>query len=142
MSSSSREREREYVKTNTGDLVSRRAQVHGSQNLYLKGKVRGALGRGGRHCARVRGVTRMPDCLTAVHGRVSMDCTAVGEHSGCTHREDTSSKLKVEMQTGKAADMKRLLQQRVRALPQPTRCTTTASSTHGTGSVVVHNTTI
>lgn len=30
----------DYVKTNTGDLVSRKAQVHGSQNLYLKGKVR------------------------------------------------------------------------------------------------------
>lgn len=31
--------ERDYVRTNTGDLVSRRAKIHGSQNLYLKGKV-------------------------------------------------------------------------------------------------------
>lgn len=31
--------DRDYVKTNTGDLVSRKAHVHGSQNLYLKGKV-------------------------------------------------------------------------------------------------------
>lgn len=29
-----------FVRTHTGDLVSRKAQVHGSQNLYLKGKVR------------------------------------------------------------------------------------------------------
>lgn len=62
MSSSSREREREYVKTNTGDLVSRKAQVHGSQNLYLKGKVREELGQGGRHYPLVRDVARMPDC--------------------------------------------------------------------------------
>lgn len=32
--------EKEYVKTHTGDLVSLKAHVHGSQNLYLKGQVR------------------------------------------------------------------------------------------------------
>jgi len=32
--------EEEYVRTSTGDLVFKSAHVHGSQNLYLKGKVR------------------------------------------------------------------------------------------------------
>lgn len=31
--------EEEYVKTSTGDFVFKKAHVHGSQNLYLKGKV-------------------------------------------------------------------------------------------------------
>lgn len=31
----------DYVKTDTGDFVFRKAHVHGSQNLYLKGKVSG-----------------------------------------------------------------------------------------------------
>lgn len=34
--------EEEYVKTSTGDFVFKKAHVHGSQNLYLKGKVRSA----------------------------------------------------------------------------------------------------
>lgn len=32
-------KQQEYVKTSTGDFVSKKAHVHGSQNLYLKGKV-------------------------------------------------------------------------------------------------------
>eukprot|EP00752_Nemacystus_decipiens_P003797 g3493.t1 len=52
--------EEDYVKTSTGDFVFKKAHVHGSQNLYLKGKsiiLPGAIIRGelqairiGRYC--------------------------------------------------------------------------------------------
>eukprot|EP00903_Cladosiphon_okamuranus_P017510 g16128.t1 len=52
--------EEDYVKTSTGDFVFKKAHVHGSQNLYLKGKsiiMPGAIIRGelqaikiGRYC--------------------------------------------------------------------------------------------
>eukprot|EP00904_Undaria_pinnatifida_P003068 jgi/Undpi1/12762/HiC_scaffold_6.g02430.m1 len=60
----------DYVKTNTGDLVSRQAHVHGSQNLYLKGKsiiMPGAIIRGelqairiGRYCVIGEGTVMRP----------------------------------------------------------------------------------
>lgn len=59
-----------FVHTHTGDLVSRKAQVHGSQNLYLKGKtiiMRDAIIRGelqairiGRYCVIGEGTVIRP----------------------------------------------------------------------------------
>ncbi|CAM9259810.1 unnamed protein product [Pylaiella littoralis] len=60
----------DYVKTDTGDFVFRKAHVHGSQNLYLKGKsiiMPGAIIRGelqairiGRYCVIGEGTVIRP----------------------------------------------------------------------------------
>lgn len=88
--------DKEYVKTNTGDLVSRKAHVHGSQNLYLKGKVSYVLGlalsvppsvpsafRGCFLCPR-----KLPHCTTAVLLSSVLLCT---HYQVCRSRKSSES---------------------------------------------------
>ncbi|CAM9153909.1 unnamed protein product [Ascophyllum nodosum] len=86
--------ENDYVKTSTGDLVSRKAQIYGSQNLYLKGKsiiMPGAIVRGelqsiriGRYCVIGEGTVVRPAYRVEQDGS-QLKCrftpVAVGSHT-------------------------------------------------------------